>query len=118
MQVFPSTLSLRLDSCKENVGNRITINSTIPVLKDPTTNEYVKVRFDLPDGLDLPQEQCTDHILTEHTRSIAVNVMPDCTALKKNVHETKVIVITFQGGGSFWMTDSTLRTLWVRSCLH
>lgn len=59
-----------------------------------------------------------DHELTEATTSIVVDIMPNCTALKNNHLETKVIVITFLGGGEFWLENSALRTIWVRICLH
>lgn len=88
------------------------------MLQNPTTGEYLTVGIDLPTGLDVPKGQCKEHHLTEDNPRIDVDIMPDCNALRNNRHETKVIVITFQGGGEFWMARSTLRTVWVRICLH
>ena len=88
------------------------------MLKDPTTGDYLSVGIYLPDGLDLPNHQCKVHSLKEDDTIIVLDIMPDCNALKSNLHETKVILITFQGGGVFWTDSSASRTLWVRICLH
>lgn len=116
LQVSPSTLNLK--SCNDNENNKITIKSTIPVFKDRITGQYLDVGFHLPSGLRLPPAQCIKHSLTEYTRNITVGIIPNCTAHGKDLRETKVILITFYGGGAFWTNHSASRTVWVRICLY
>ncbi|XP_078371975.1 von Willebrand factor D and EGF domain-containing protein-like isoform X3 [Oculina patagonica] len=112
IEVSPSTLSLDLQSCKPNVGkNKIKIQATVPVLKHPVTEEFLKVSFNLPVGLKVDDGQCDFQL--KGTSPKEVTILPDCSALKENRHETKVIVIKFLGGGSFWFPHSTVRTIWV-----
>ena len=113
MQVFPATLSLDLKSCKPNDGNTIVINSTIPVLKDKLTGEYVKVEFQLPKGIKVSDGKCTQE-LTEHNTNLTVNILPDCNVLKDDREEKKIIVMVITGGGKFWMTKRNVRTISVR----
>lgn len=116
MQVSPSTLSLDLNSCQPNAGsNEIKIQATVPVLQHPTTKEFLKVSFNLPVGVKLDDGVCDLEL--KGTAAIKVKVLPDCNALNENRQKTKVIVIKFLGGGMFWMTSSTLRTIWVRILL-
>lgn len=118
MQVFPATLSLDLKSCKPNDGNTIEITSTVPVFKDSLTGEYVKVSFRLPKGIKVSDGKCTQE-LTEKNTNLIVNILPDCEVLKDDREVKKTIVMTFLGGGPFWMRNSTVRTISVRfSCTN
>ena len=112
-QIYPSTLRLNLASCKPNVENKIQIKSTVPVLRDPITRKYLNVTIYPPNGLKVRDGKCQQQ-LTENRLSFDVDILPDCKALQENRMEKKNIVITYTGGGKFWMVNGMSVTISVR----
>lgn len=118
MQVSPS--SFRVRSCKPLDGNQIKITPTIPVNKDPNSDQ-LSITFGLPKDRSLQVTQGTKDVCRftlEGTKEITVDIKPDCKALGKDTSKTRLIVIEFEGGGLFWFAKRNKHTVWVSSCFY
>lgn len=109
LQVYPATL--RLASCDKPLegGNKIIIEPTIPVRRNPTRpagHEDLTVTFALPSGLTLKDGVCK--LTLSDLNRLEVEVVPTCPL--QDDGKTRVIIVEINSNGVFWL--GTLRSIW------
>ena len=106
-QVYPTTLII--EECKEPYTAKLTLTPTIPVRKN-SKDQYVSVKFYLPEGLWLVNEdKCTVEI--KETQEVKVSIRATCTTLH-GMTNLKVITPKIINKEGFW-SYYNLPTIWV-----
>ena len=109
LQVSPSVLTVEECSTKEYT---FSLTPTIPVVKSPHTDKYLKISFYLPPNIQM--KQC--HVELRDTKTESVRVIAKCTNSQTPASKIdKVIMPEIRDTHSeFWTKGTHLPAVWVR----